>query len=171
MLHPVTNIDEKHIDALRLSEVEHELLQAVGRGAVRLTVGGDVPDDCHLWIAFSTKGRMGVPRQLLGRAFAGATVLDWNPLPPQLSGRGLKTMDRERFFEALRGTEGEWFEVRDFEVKGFSDQKVRRYLTQDATFQRYLEAQGLDVERAEGPKRRGGKVHLYRLVASRRAAA
>lgn len=90
-------------------------MQAVGRSAVRKTVGGDVPTDCHLWIGFSSKGRMGVPRTLLKMTFPGATILDWDPLPPQLSGRGLKTEDRETFFEALLRTEGEWFEVRDFE--------------------------------------------------------
>jgi hypothetical protein len=168
-LRPGTPIDEKQINELRFSEVEHELLQAVGRGAVRLTIGGDVPPDCHLWIAFSTKGPMGIPQQLLAKAFPGATIVDWDPLLPQLSGRGLKTNDRECFFQALLATNGEWFEVRDFGPT-FSVQKVRRYLTKDEPFQKYLESQGWEAERMEGGKRRGGNVY-YRLMASRRAAA
>ena len=169
-LSPGTTIDEKPINELRFSEVEHELLQAVGRGAVRLTIGGDVPPNCHLWIAFSTKGPMGIPQQLLSKAFPGATIVDWDPLPPRLRGRGLKTKDRESFFEALFAKKGEWFEVRDFEPT-FSGQKVWRYLTQDDPFRSYLEVRGLEVDYMEGPKRRGGRVYLYRLAASRRVAA
>jgi len=167
---PAIPANEALIENLRLSEVEHELLQAVGRGAVRLTVGGDVPRHCHLWIAFSTKGPMGITPLLLERAFPGATIVDWNPLPPQLTGRGLKTKDRETYFQALLAKHGEWFEAKDFEPT-FSRQKVWRYLTQDETFRSYLEAQGLEVHRTGGPMRRGGKVCLYRIVQSRQAAA
>jgi hypothetical protein len=113
---------------------------------------------------------MGIPRLLLERAFPHATIVDWDPLPPQLTGRGLKTKDRESFFEALSATKQEWFEIRDFEPT-FSRQKAWRYLTQDEAFRNYLEAQGLQVHRTEGPIRRGGKVYLYRLVQGGQAAA
>lgn len=38
-----------------------------------------------------------------------------------------------------------------------SDQKVRRYLSTDEAFRKYVEAQGLEVEWKEGEKRRGGE--------------
>jgi hypothetical protein len=52
-------------------------------------------------------GRGGRALRLLERAFPGATIIDWDPLPPQLTGRGLKTKERENFFEALVTNNGQ----------------------------------------------------------------
>ena len=42
--------------AVRISEIANEIFQAAGRGAVRRSVNGDVPDGCNLWIVYSSLG-------------------------------------------------------------------------------------------------------------------
>ena len=82
----------KKVEALRKGEIAHHLFQAVGRGAVRKAVDGDVPPGCMLWVVFSTFGNMGMPQQVLRDCFPGATIKKWQPFGAQL--RGGKLQDR-----------------------------------------------------------------------------
>jgi hypothetical protein len=164
---PVTvEVSEAQIHELRLGEAAHHLFQAVGRGAVRRCVGNDVPEGCRLWCIFSSAGRMGVPRELLGRVFPGAQVEPWEPFGVQLRSARSQSENRVRFYEELKRRLGDRGEV-SFErrnLTGFSPAMALRFLTVDETIARKLEADGITLEAHELPeRRRGGKVIRYTL--------
>jgi hypothetical protein len=74
------------IEKLRLGEIKHNLFQAVGRGAVRHAIEGDVPEGCHLWVVFSAwaTGKGGVPPSILTETFPGTKLCRWQPIPEKL---------------------------------------------------------------------------------------
>jgi hypothetical protein len=73
---------------------------------------------------------------------------------------------------------GEWFRAGDFteplpgEVRGLSDQTVRRYLFRDPAFARALADRGLAVETRPGKTGRppANEYRLVRVAASAKAA-
>jgi hypothetical protein len=70
-----------------MSRIIGDLLQAVGRGAVRqMTPEGDVPDGCTLDVIASCVGPMGFsnPVHTLATMFPGAKVHRWYPKVPTL---------------------------------------------------------------------------------------
>lgn len=82
------NMSEKTVDTFHKGEIAHHIFQGVGRGAVRKSVNGDVPNGCQLDIIFSTKGNgasVSVGRDILRKAFPGARIVDWNPIPKALT--------------------------------------------------------------------------------------
>jgi hypothetical protein len=129
-----TKVSENDIEALRLGEIRHHLFQGVGRGAVRKSSEGDVPEGCTLWCIFSTLGPMHIPREQLSATFPSAKIVDWEPFGVQLRNSKLKTDNRALFIEALLQRLGErksiTFELRDLAGDGsaFDLQMVRRYL-------------------------------------------
>ncbi len=161
-----TDVSGDQLEALRLGEIAHHLFQGVGRGAVRKSVGGDVPMGCKLWCIFSTAGKMGIPRGLLRTVFPEAQVKSWEPFGVQLRTSKLKTDNRPSFVEMLlrRMGNGEKasFELRDLE-DAFSRQMARRFLN-DPEVSRALESRGIVIEAQELPeRRRGGRVMVYTL--------
>jgi hypothetical protein len=149
------------VEAVRKSEIAHEIFQAVGRGAVRKAINGDCPEGCNLWIIYSKSGRRPIPQSLLKLTFPKATVYDWEPSPPPLKGGKLKTDNRPRFVEALKAKGGVWFEVKDF-APAFSKSMAYRFL-RDAPVLRAIEGENWVLEQREAGKRRGGRVLEYRL--------
>ena len=170
---PAMPLDDTQLVELALSEVAHDLQQAVGRIAVRTNVDGDCPKDCHLWITSSDAGNMPFTKAHFEKTFPGAVIVPWNPTPTLHKGGKVKTDNRARFFKVLCAQEGEWFGVKDFEPD-FSEQMVRRYLTTDEPFKQYLKAQGVEIEtrRSKRLHRRGASLAKeYRLMRTVRAAA
>ncbi|MEI9403546.1 hypothetical protein [Mesorhizobium argentiipisi] len=87
-LSPTQHLTELEIDAFHRSEIAHHLFQAAGRGAIRKAVDGDVPIGCRLDVIFATKGNgasVSVDEDILQKAFPGAQIVDWRPLPVELS--------------------------------------------------------------------------------------
>ncbi|WP_198032226.1 DEAD/DEAH box helicase family protein [Mesorhizobium sp. LNHC252B00] len=91
-LGPGEYLSEIAIDDFHKSEIAHHVFQAVGRGAVRKAIGGDVPEGCRLDVVFSTRGNgasVPIGRDILRKAFPKAQILDWHPLPIVLSSNEL----------------------------------------------------------------------------------
>jgi hypothetical protein len=78
------NVSRREVERLRRGEVGHHLFQAVGRGAIRKSVGGDCPAGCHLWIATSSLGAPPIQPELLKTIFPDSRLESWQPLPQQL---------------------------------------------------------------------------------------
>jgi hypothetical protein len=78
------NVSKRKVEKLRLGEVGHHLFQAVGRGAVRKSVGGDCPPGCHLWIATSSLGAAPIPSELLKTIFPDCRLEIWDPVAQPL---------------------------------------------------------------------------------------
>src|SRR5262249_4662192 len=74
----VSSID---VDLMRMSEMRSDLLQAIGRGATRNMIAGDVPSGCSVDIIASSRGPMGFsdPFETLAEMFPGARIEPWEP--------------------------------------------------------------------------------------------
>jgi hypothetical protein len=159
----------REVDQLRIGEVAHHLFQAVGRGAVRKTVGGDVPPGCRLWCIFSGVGRMRVPRLLLGMVFPGATVEAWEPCGVRLRDSRHHTDNREKLVAELvrrLARRGEVvFELGDLAT--FNPETARRLLA-DERVGAALAARGLELVKGS---RKAGRVRrvTYTLRRSTRS--
>lgn len=159
------DVTSEEFEATRLGEVKHHLFQAVGRGAVRRCVDGDVPEGCKLWVIYSTHGRMQIPRTLLGEVFPGATVEAWEPFGVRLRTSRLKTDKRGEFCDDLMirlGT-AETVDVRAADFAGrFHPSMVHRFLRDDA-IRGKLAAAGVAMSvRAEKIGRTKRDVHTLR---------
>jgi hypothetical protein len=69
------------VEEARMSQIRTDLLQAVGRGATRNMVNGDVPIGCTLDVIASSNGPMGFsdPMRVLREMFPGAKIEAWHP--------------------------------------------------------------------------------------------
>ena len=95
----IDDVKWEEVEALRQGEIAHHLFQGVGRGAVRKTINGDVPEGCTLWVVFSTVGNMAIKQRVLETCFPGATIRTWKPLGARLSGNRLKGTSKNCFWE------------------------------------------------------------------------
>ena len=141
------DVDWIQVEELRLGEIAHHLFQGVGRGAVRKTINGDVPEGCTLWVVFSTVGNMAIKQRVLETCFPGATIRTWKPLGARLTGNKLKTPNRQRFFDALLRRLGEQgsvsFELSDLEAS-FSASMAFRFI-KDPAIREALQERGVTV--------------------------
>ena len=60
---PWQRLGDAKLKQLALTEIAHDLQQAVGRIAVRQNKDGDCPSDCHLWVTSAGKGNMPFTRE------------------------------------------------------------------------------------------------------------
>jgi hypothetical protein len=166
--------DDKTLSEIELSEIMHELQQAVGRIVVRKNVDGTHPEAHVMLAAPANAGRLPLNDERLRQGFPDCAVVAWHPIGQSLKsgrGSGLKTNERQRLLDRI--TIGQWFRVGDFteplegETEGLSDQKVRRYLSEkDQAFRRALKDRGLSLEQREVGRARA---HEYRVVRLGRA--
>lgn len=77
----------------RLGEIAHNVFQAACRGYVRRSEEGSCPRDCHLYVVFSSDPKKGMPQGLLKKIFPGTRIIDWEPLPKELTGNKRKVAD------------------------------------------------------------------------------
>lgn len=160
--------DMKRAHAVRRSEVASSYDQAVGRGATRKMIDGKCTEPVYVWTIFSTRGRMGIPRETLERP--GANVEDWSPLEVTLRGGAKKTESRPCFVEAWKTRRDEWLEAKHLAEtvcprKGGDaplGKQIARRMLLDVDVAGALQAEGFKIERRE-MKRRGGTAHQYRL--------
>jgi hypothetical protein len=75
----------------RLGEIAHNIFQAAGRGSVRRCTNGTCPDGCHLYVVLSSYKDTGIPRELLGDIFPGASMAAWSPVV-RLTGKKQKAL-------------------------------------------------------------------------------
>ena len=73
---------------VRLGEIKHNLYQAACRGNVRKSEGDGCPPGNHLYMIFSSHKGTGMPREMLGEVFPGATVCDWKPFKAPINPTG-----------------------------------------------------------------------------------
>jgi hypothetical protein len=161
--------DEATLSEIELSEIMHELQQAVGRIVVRKNVDGTHPEAHVMLAAPINAGRLPLTDERLKQGFPDCAVVAWHRIGQSLKsgkGSGLKTNERQRLLDRI--TIGQWFRVGDFteplegETEGISDQKVRRYL-KDHAFSRALKDRGLTLEQREVKLGRA-RAHEYRVV-------
>lgn len=155
--------DETTLNDIELSEIMHELQQAVGRVAVRKNVNGAHPEVQVRLAAPINAGRLPLTDDHLRAGFPDCTLKRWHPIPQSLKsgkGSGFKTAERDRLLEHLPLCT--WFRVGDFAADGFTDQKVRRYMREEP-FWRALEDAGLTLEQRTVNTGKA-RAHEYRLV-------
>ncbi len=165
------DLAETEVKDAHKREAGHNILQAVGRIAVRYLLGDRCPSGLTAWMIFSAGGPMPIPLEMVKRCFPGATIEKWEPFG--LRSITQKTGKREAFAKALSerlgGAQTASFEVRDLQPQ-FSLSMAQRFLVRDAVMPRLLaEHYGLSISSEVLPeRRRGGKVtvfHLRRLTA------
>src|ERR1700730_17102400 len=100
---------------MRMSRIAGDLNQAIGRGATRKMIDGDVPEGCTVDIVGSSWGPMGFKKPLdtLEEMFPGAKVEEWYPQAPSTkSNSNMTTADiaRELLGDQSEAvvTTGEW---------------------------------------------------------------
>lgn len=91
------SLEERHEQIMRLSEMGHQVLQAIGRGTVR-RAEGDQCGRCNAYVIVSQKWPI---RKAVDMAFPKAKVEKWLPISPVLTG---KVKDAAEYLtERLRG--------------------------------------------------------------------
>lgn len=124
-------VDAEKIDALRRGEIQHHLLQAVGRGAVRRAEPGrDVPEGCTVHAVFtSSGGSQSIPASVLRDTFRDADVVAWEPFGPAVPRIDTKRGNRDRLIEAIEARLGEGteatFELRDLIPAGMTEKDAK----------------------------------------------
>lgn len=108
-------ISPTDLELMRMSRIVGDLNQAIGRGATRKMIDGDIPTGCTVDIIGSSWGPMGFkdPLGTLSQMFPGAKVEEWYPRIPSVKPTAkITTVDAA--LELLGGlsealvTTGEW---------------------------------------------------------------
>jgi hypothetical protein len=151
------------VELMRMSEIRSDLLQAIGRGASRNMVNGDVPPGCTVDIIASSKGPMGFTnaKAELRQMFPSATVVPWEPkgkangkehigveAAMQLLGQG----------EAITVTGAQWADKAGYK----NPRTVRRWMN-EGSLVKELTAQGITLEALAG---KGGGYRLAKRTSS-----
>ncbi len=158
-------LSEVDVRAGHQREAGHNILQAVGRIAVRYLISDQCPDGLTAWMIFSTGGQMSIPVEMVQHCFPGATIREWEPFGFEARNSRRKTDNRERFADALAKRLGDAqtvsFEARDLSPE-FSPAMAFRFLAKDEDVKRILRGKhGLALERGERFKRGRARVDTY----------
>jgi hypothetical protein len=131
--------DEEYRD-IRLGEIANNILQAANRGAIRNSIGGGCPPDCHLYVVFPTNDKSGIPLGLLEQVFPGAVIDDsWLP-EVDLKGNK-KKLANYIVQEAMRG-----MRVISRAALGIGDQSYLKRLLEDREVRVWLKDRGIALE-------------------------
>jgi hypothetical protein len=154
-------LSDNAIDTFHKGEIAHHVFQGVGRGAVRKAIDGDVPPGCKLDIIFPTKGNgasVSVGRDILQKAFPGAKIAGWDPVPSPLSGNETKLV-RELARIAASSPEGGFATMKQLaDIVGIVPVNIWQTLERPHVIAE-LARRGIGQERRQG-NRRG--THFYR---------
>lgn len=127
-------LKERHDQIMRLSEMAHQVLQAVCRGTVRKAIG-DQCGRCNAYIIGSLQNPVVEAVRL---AFPGAKLRKWLPVSPVLTGRAKQAADF--ITERLRGNmraKVPFTEVREH-LDGMSPANFNKNIRKLDAFQQFL---------------------------------
>jgi hypothetical protein len=139
------------LEIMRMSQIIGDMNQAIGRGATRKMVDGDVPEGCTVDIIGSSWGPMGFrePLVTLRSMFPGAKIEEWYPEIPSTKPDALVTTAdaaRELLGDQPKAlcTTGEWSAK-----AGYSPRTLQRRMNSGEVL-RILCARGIEVEKCGG---------------------
>ena len=135
------------LEEMRLGEMDHAVLQAACRGAMRKMVDGDVPEGCQLFLLASTRGHMGFVPERLEKLFPEAEVHEWAPFDrSRRDGGESRRWVVRSMFKLLGEKESCKFWLEDLvRETGLSVAQARRRLS-DKEVRSMLAAHGLELK-------------------------
>lgn len=133
-------ITDADLDAMQAGEHQHNLLQAICRANVRNSSDG-ICGDCTVHVI----GKAGKDtKALLADTFPGASIHDWQPVEPELTGRSLEVAQEiERRFSDPEITSVRKAEVR--QAVGFTNSQDLAQVLRRPDFVGWLAGQGFGL--------------------------